>query len=88
MTDKQKKGLSGFAKAMIAASIAGALCIPCTGILAAIAIPGFVGYVRRSKTAEARANLSAMRVGSTEYATRESVTATAALLGTRASASA
>jgi type II secretory pathway pseudopilin PulG len=80
MTDK-KNGLSGFAKAMIAASVAGALCIPCTGILAAVAIPGFITYVRRSKTAEARANISAIRVGITEYATRESVTATGDLRG-------
>jgi hypothetical protein len=78
---EKKKGLSGFAKTMIAASVAGALCIPCTGVLAAIAIPGFITYVRRSKTAEARANIDAIRLGITEYATRESVDATGQLRG-------
>ena len=38
----------------LAATVA---CVPCTGILAAIAIPAFISYTRRAKTAEAHANL-------------------------------
>ena len=64
----EKKNLSGFAKVMIAASVAGALCIPCTGILAAVAIPSFITFTRRSKTVEARANLGAIRMGITARA--------------------
>src|SRR5580765_8236815 len=41
----------------------GLLSIPCVGVLAAIAIPAFVNYTRRSKTAEARANVAALRSG-------------------------
>lgn len=76
---EKKKGLSGFAKAMIAASVAGVLCVPCTGILAAIAIPGFIGYVRRSKTAEAHANVAVIRHGIETFAMEEHVGATGQL---------
>jgi|GEM_PF-2173747 len=68
--------LSKFAIAMIVFAISGALCIPCTGILAAVAIPGFIGYVRRSKTVEATANLESIRVGIEVYAMEERVGAT------------
>ena len=37
------------------------------GILAAVAIPAFINYVRRSKTAEAGTNLRAMYVGAATY---------------------
>ena len=37
------------------------------GILAALAIPAFVGYVRRSKTAEATGNLNEMFKGAASY---------------------
>lgn len=77
----EKNKLSRFAIAMIVFAISGALCIPCSGILAAIAIPGFVGYIRRSKAAEATTNLASIRSGITEYATRESVSATGELRG-------
>jgi type II secretory pathway pseudopilin PulG len=33
------------------------LAVPCIGVLSAIAIPSFIGYVRRSKVAEAEQNL-------------------------------
>lgn len=77
----EKNKLSRFAIAMIIFAISGALCIPCSGVLAAIAIPGFVSYVRRSKTVEAVSNIANIRVGITEYATRESVSATGELRG-------
>jgi len=34
------------------------LSVPCIGILSAIAIPSFIGYVRKSKVAEAESNLT------------------------------
>jgi type II secretory pathway pseudopilin PulG len=37
--------------------------VPCIGVGAAIAIPSFVSYTRRAKTAEARANLMALASG-------------------------
>lgn len=39
------------------------LSVPCVGVLAAIAIPSFVSYTRRAKTAEARANVGLIRNG-------------------------
>lgn len=41
------------------------------GILAAIAIPAFMGYMRRSKTSEASANLKAMFTGAASYYAEE-----------------
>jgi type IV pilus assembly protein PilA len=41
------------------------------GILAAIAIPAFVGYVRRSKTSEAPANLKNLYQGAVTYYSQE-----------------
>ena len=37
------------------------------GILAAIAIPAFIGYVRRSKTSEATGNLKSVFIGAASY---------------------
>jgi type IV pilus assembly protein PilA len=37
------------------------------GILAAIALPAFIGYVRRSKTSEATSNLKSMFTGAAAY---------------------
>lgn len=41
------------------------------GILAALAIPAFVGYIRRSKTSEASTNLRNLFVGAASYYQRE-----------------
>ena len=41
------------------------------GILAAIALPAFIGYVRRSKTSEATSNLKSLYVGANSYYTQE-----------------
>ena len=41
------------------------------GILAALAIPAFIGYVRRSKTAEATGNLSSMFKSAASYMNAE-----------------
>ncbi len=41
------------------------------GILAAIALPAFIGYVRRSKTSEATSNLKALFTGATSYYNQE-----------------
>ncbi|MGF1466482.1 MAG: type IV pilin protein [Sandaracinaceae bacterium] len=43
------------------------IVVAIVGILAAIAIPAFVGYMRRSKTSEAAANLKAMFTGAAAY---------------------
>jgi hypothetical protein len=51
------------ATALIVVIVLAVACIPCTGILAAIGIPSFIGYVRRSKTLEARANIRAIAAG-------------------------
>ena len=45
------------------------------GILAAIAIPAFINYVKRSKTSEASANLKGMFVGAASYYMEERVMA-------------
>ena len=41
------------------------------GILAAIAIPAFIGYVRRSKTSEVPANLKSLYEGAATYYSTE-----------------
>ncbi len=41
------------------------------GILAAIAIPAFINYIKRSKTSEAAANLKSMFTGASTYYTNE-----------------
>ncbi|MEM9189210.1 MAG: prepilin-type N-terminal cleavage/methylation domain-containing protein, partial [Myxococcota bacterium] len=41
------------------------------GILAAIALPAFIGYVRRSKTSEATSNLKSLFTGATQYYSSE-----------------
>src|SRR5687768_3281970 len=41
------------------------------GILAAIAIPAFIGYVRRSKTSEVSGNLKSLFTGANTYYTQE-----------------
>jgi type IV pilus assembly protein PilA len=43
------------------------LAIPCIGILAAIAIPAFIQYVKKSKTAEAEANVRQLETGLMAY---------------------
>ena len=40
------------------------IAVAILGILAAIAIPAFVGYIRRSKTAEATTNVRNIFIGS------------------------
>ena len=44
------------------------------GILAAIAIPAFINYIKRSKTAEAQANLKSMFTGAASYYSSEIAT--------------
>jgi len=57
------------------------------GILAAIAIPAFVNYVKRSKTSEAGANLKAMFTGAASYYERENWTQGLVTPGSAAAAS-
>src|ERR1700710_2375432 len=44
------------------------------GILAALAIPAFIGYVRRSKTAEATGNLNSLFKSAASYISAERTT--------------
>ena len=57
------------------------------GILAAIAIPAFVNYVKRSKTTEAGANLKSLFTGAAAYYERENWTQGLVLPGNSAAAS-
>ncbi|MEM7608642.1 MAG: prepilin-type N-terminal cleavage/methylation domain-containing protein [Myxococcota bacterium] len=51
------------------------------GILAAIAIPAFINYIKRSKTSEAATNLKAMATGASVYYGQERGQATLAARG-------
>ena len=57
------------------------------GILAAIAIPAFINYVKRSKTAEASANLKTMFQGAASYYEQENWTGGVPAVNTVAAAS-
>ena len=57
------------------------------GILAAIAIPAFVNYVKRSKTSEAGANLKSLFTGAAAFYERENWTQGLVAPGTAAAAS-
>lgn len=60
-----KKGGAG---KWVAIVVGGCGCLVVVGgILAAIAIPSFIGYVRKSKTAEATANVEAIFAGVSSY---------------------
>ncbi len=49
----------------------GMITVLCGGIFAAIAIPAFIGQIRRSKTAEAVSNIGALTSGIAAYAMTE-----------------
>ena len=59
---EKDKALGGKGLAIAGLAI-GASSVFLNGILAALAIPGFIGYVRRAKTAEVTANISAIYSG-------------------------
>ncbi len=58
------------------------------GILAAIAIPAFVGYMRRSKTSEAAANLKNLFTAASAYYSQENWASRGVMLTGTAAASA
>lgn len=68
-----KKKMSGGVIALIAAGVLLVLIVPCIGITAAIAIPAFVGYLRRAKVSEASANLSNIYQGAAAYYREEHI---------------
>lgn len=55
--------------AVVAVVAVVALSIPCCGVTASIAIPAFIGYLTRAKTAEASANLRNLHVLAEGYYT-------------------
>ncbi|MFK7985670.1 MAG: type IV pilin protein [Sandaracinaceae bacterium] len=68
---KNKKSDGKALKWILGLAVAGLLFVPCIGIVAAIAIPAFVGYLQRSKTAEANSNLRALFEGASAYYEQE-----------------
>ncbi|MCC7538572.1 MAG: hypothetical protein IT379_20275 [Deltaproteobacteria bacterium] len=52
-----KKGSSKGIIVLVVVAVLVVLVVPCIGVLAAVAIPSFIGYTRRSKVTEARSNL-------------------------------
>lgn len=61
-------------KGLVLAITVGALVflvVPCIGVLAAIAVPAFIGYLSRAKTAEAEANLLMLYEGAASYYAEE-----------------
>jgi type II secretory pathway pseudopilin PulG len=57
--------------ALIVGIALAALSVPCIGCVAAIAIPSFIGYMRRSKTTEATAHLATLFQGAAAYYAEE-----------------
>ena len=62
---------SGGAKWVLFIILGGFGGLICCGIGSAIAIPGFIGYVRESKTAEVESNLRSIYVGAANYYMQE-----------------
>lgn len=57
MTETETKSSSKGLIALIVAAVLVLGCVPGIGILAAIAIPAFIGYTKRAKITEARSNV-------------------------------
>lgn len=70
-----KKKRSRWAFFVIGVAVLLVGCVPCTGILAAIALPAFVNYTRRAKTSEATVNLRMLYAAANAYYEAEHVTA-------------
>ncbi|MCB9598286.1 MAG: hypothetical protein H6719_36570 [Sandaracinaceae bacterium] len=66
----QKK--SGGVVALVVVISLCVVSVPCVGVLSAIAIPAFIGYLTNAKTSEARANLVSMVHGAEAYYATES----------------
>lgn len=71
MTKKKSDGRA--LKWILGLGVAAILFVPCLGIVAAIAIPAFVGYLTRAKTEEAGSNLRALFQGAAAYYEQEHV---------------
>lgn len=66
MTDK-KKADARTLKWILFLAVGGILFLPCTGIVAAIAIPQFIKYLTNAKTSEAESNLRSLYQGAAAY---------------------
>lgn len=62
----EKKGSSALIAVVVLAAVL-VMCVAFIGVLAAIAIPSFVGYMRRAKTTEATANLRTLAASEASY---------------------
>lgn len=52
---------------IIAIVVVVVLFVPCVGVIAAIAVPGFIGYMRSAKTSEAERNVAEIRTHLERY---------------------
>ena len=68
---------------VIALAVLAVATVPCIGIVAAIAIPSFIGYVRRSKAAEAVSNVAVLAQGVSAYSMTEAIDPSTGTLGPR-----
>jgi hypothetical protein len=64
---------------IVTVSVLAVLCLPCIGAVAALGVPAYVSYVRRSKTAEASAVLQHLFVGADSYYESEHIGADGAV---------
>lgn len=71
MADEKKKGMPGWAIALIVVAVLGALAIPAIGVLASLGIYGTRRYVATAKEAEGKANVTILARGMVAAAARE-----------------
>lgn len=71
---------SGKGIAIAAVAVGAPALIVSTGVMAAVAIPAFIKYIRRAKTAEAEDRISMMYRSAVSYATMERVGPTGQML--------
>lgn len=71
MADEKKKGMPGWAIALIVVAVLGALAIPAIGVLASLGIYGTRRYVATAKEAEGKANVTILARGLAAAAAHE-----------------
>lgn len=71
MADEKKKGMPGWAIALIVVAVIGALAIPAIGVLASLGLYGTRRYVATAKEAEGKANVTILARRMVEAAAHE-----------------